>query len=99
HAGEYSVPSKILSYLCAGRPILLSAPPQNQASLLLQEHQTGLVSAPSQMKQFLQQATNLYQDSLLRRHFGHNARQYALKSFNIEKICDKINLILNSLGN
>ena len=25
-AGEFSVPSKVLSYLCAGRPILLAAP-------------------------------------------------------------------------
>jgi hypothetical protein len=31
-AGRFSVPSKILSYLCAARPIVLSAPAENLAS-------------------------------------------------------------------
>ena len=36
-AGEFSVPSKILSYLCAGRPIVLAAPRKPQFNY----HQCG----------------------------------------------------------
>ncbi len=36
-AGEFSVPSKTLSYLCAGRPVLGLMPAQNLASKLLRQ--------------------------------------------------------------
>ena len=34
-AGRFSVPSKILSYLCACRPIVLSAPLDNLAATII----------------------------------------------------------------
>ena len=41
-AGPFSVPSKVLSYLCAGRPILLSAPPSNLSVRLVEKAAAGL---------------------------------------------------------
>ena len=40
-AGVFSVPSKVLSYLCAGRPIVLCAPAENLASRTLLEAEAG----------------------------------------------------------
>ena len=36
-AGVYSVPSKVLTYHCAGRPLLLSVPKENLAARLVEE--------------------------------------------------------------
>ena len=46
-AGIYSVPSKVLSYLCAGRPILLSVPFENLAARTILRAQAGIVVRPS----------------------------------------------------
>jgi colanic acid biosynthesis glycosyl transferase WcaI len=40
-AGLYSVPSKILSYLCAGKPIVIAAPLNNLASKIVVESNSG----------------------------------------------------------
>ena len=44
-AGEFSVPSKTLSYLCAGRPVLGLMPAENLAATLVAEAD-GCVLAP-----------------------------------------------------
>jgi glycosyltransferase involved in cell wall biosynthesis len=46
-AGEFSVPSKTLSYLCAGRPILGLMPSENLAAALI-ERVEGCVLAPAE---------------------------------------------------
>ena len=47
-AGSYSVPSKVLSYLCAQRAVLLSAPIENLAAKIVLDNQAGLVCSPSE---------------------------------------------------
>ena len=42
-AGTFSVPSKVLSYLCAGRPILAAIPPENLAARTIERAGAGLV--------------------------------------------------------
>ena len=46
-AGKFSVPSKILNYLCAGKPIILSAPSDNLASQMIIESKAGKVFSPN----------------------------------------------------
>ena len=45
-AGDFSVPSKVLSYLCAGRPIVLAAPSSNLAASIVKEAGAGIVVEP-----------------------------------------------------
>ena len=45
-AGTFSVPSKVLSYLCAGRPILAAIPPENLAARTIERSGSGLVVPP-----------------------------------------------------
>ena len=42
-AGSFAVPSKVQSYMCAGRPILLAAPAENLAARIVAREETGLV--------------------------------------------------------
>lgn len=88
-AGEFSVPSKVLSYLCAGRPILLSAPPNNLAARIVERAGAGLVIKADDQGAFLQAARRLRQDASARNLFGQAGRQYAERTFDIETVADR----------
>ncbi len=86
HAGAYSVPSKTLTYLCAGRPTLLSAPLENQAARLLASIKGGLAVPPLRDDLLCQAAGRLRQNSDLCITMGNNSRLYALENFKIDRI-------------
>ena len=52
-AGTFSVPSKVLSYLCAGRPIVLASPADNLAARILTESGAGVVVGPNDQAGFV----------------------------------------------
>src|SRR2546430_4269765 len=58
----FCVPSKILSYLCAGRPILMSVPGQNLASRVIEQAEAGYVCNPRDLPEFLRRAEALWGD-------------------------------------
>lgn len=86
NAGIFSVPSKVFSYLCSERPVLLSVPPENLAARVVRDVQAGLIADPGDQKSFLAQARSLYRDAELREKLGMNGRRYAEKAYNISTI-------------
>src|SRR5206468_9076413 len=84
-AGSYSVPSKVLSYHCAGRPILAALPQDNLAARIIMRADSGIVVDPSSMTEFADSARKLLDDEALRRRIGENARRYAECAFDIER--------------
>jgi glycosyltransferase involved in cell wall biosynthesis len=96
-AGEFSVPSKVLSYLCAGRPLLLSVPLNNLAARTTVNASAGFVAAPSDISGFVQRAQELVNDAALRQTLGSNARQYAEGNFQIDKITDQFEAVLTRI--
>jgi len=97
-AGVFSVPSKVLTYHCAGRPLLLSVPPENLSARLVEEMKTGIVVPPNENGRFLKEVKRLIGDGGLREKYGKNARRYAESTFDIEKITDKFEKILKEVG-
>lgn len=85
-AGTFSVPSKILSYLCAGRPILLAAPAENLAAKTVERAGAGLVVAPENERAFLEALESLLADPEKRRRMGDDGRVYAETMFDIGKV-------------
>jgi colanic acid biosynthesis glycosyl transferase WcaI len=85
-AGEYSVPSKVLSCLCAGRPLLLSVPALNAGARVVWENSAGLVAPPGDSAAFIRAAMRLRHDPDLRQSCGANALAYARASFDIRPI-------------
>ncbi|WP_283810701.1 glycosyltransferase family 4 protein [Bradyrhizobium sp. S69] len=92
-AGTFSVPSKILSYLCAGRPIVLSAPPENLAARIITSCGAGDVVASGDRAAFVSAVRALADNSALRSKAGHNARIYAETTFNIGLITTRFEAI------
>lgn len=94
-AGVFSVPSKVLAYLCGGKPLLLSIPGENLASRIVASSEAGLVVEPEDVDGFLSEAERLANDPSLRKRLGENARRYAEQTFHIETIADRFESVLN----
>jgi colanic acid biosynthesis glycosyl transferase WcaI len=88
-AGAFSVPSKILTSLCAGRPILASMPEANLGARTIARAEAGIVVAPGDPGRFLAAAEELRADTQLRGRMGAAARAHAERAFDIERITDR----------
>ncbi|MFD0892151.1 glycosyltransferase family 4 protein [Luteolibacter ambystomatis] len=97
-AGIFSVPSKTLSYLCAGRPLLLAVPRENLAARITREEGAGVTVEPGDLDGFISAAANLLTDTARREETGRNARAYAEKTFSIGPTADKFEHILANQG-
>jgi colanic acid biosynthesis glycosyl transferase WcaI len=85
-AGIFSVPSKVLTYLSAGRPLLGSIPAENLAARTIERAGAGLIAPPDDTQAFLAAAARLADDAALRQRLGNNALDYAAKTFDIDAI-------------
>lgn len=95
-AGIFSVPSKVLSYFCAGRPVLLAVPRENLAAKIVVEAHAGLVVEPTDIGGFCSAARRLIDSTQLRQQFGLAARKYAEQHFDIHCIGQQFEMILQT---
>lgn len=95
-AGRFSVPSKTLSYLCAGRPLLLAVPPDNLAARITREQDAGLTVAPGDRDGFLAAAAELRRSEELRARLAANGRAYAERTFPVQQTAATFERILAS---
>lgn len=87
-ASEFSVPSKVLAYLCARRPLLLSVPRANLVARTVETIGAGFVVPPDDEQGFIQAAHRLYDDAALRLSQGNAARAYAEKTFDLDSVAE-----------
>lgn len=85
-AGVFSVPSKVLSYMCAARPILGAIPAANLAHRLLQRVGCGVAVEPGDAEAFVAAASELYANESLRTSCARSASSYAKTAFDIDRI-------------
>ncbi len=97
-AAAFSVPSKLLSYQCAGRPLLASVPPENLSSRIISSSNSGIVVPPDDHRGFVEAARRLVNDGVLRTEMGADARRYAEDTFDITSIGDAFESIIVGVG-
>ena len=85
-AGLFSVPSKILSCLCAGRPVMAAIPADNLAARTIERAGAGLIVPPGDEAAFVAGLERLLADPGLRDRLGAAGRSYAEEHFDIRKI-------------
>ncbi|HUC61860.1 MAG TPA: glycosyltransferase family 4 protein [Alphaproteobacteria bacterium] len=95
-AGIFSVPSKVLSYFCAGRPILASLPGANLAARLITREEAGIVAEPDDANAFAAAAARLVADPGLRARLGKNALDYARETFDIGAIATRFEAVFRA---
>jgi colanic acid biosynthesis glycosyl transferase WcaI len=88
-AASYSVPSKVLSYLCSGRPIILAADEHNLAARTVKRSGAGVVVHPSDSVQFVDAIGHFMRDEQVRSAAGARGRKYAEATFDIDLIADR----------
>jgi glycosyltransferase involved in cell wall biosynthesis len=93
-AGQFAVPSKILTYLCAGRPLLLAGPKSNLAAKIVERSGAGIVVDPGDAGAWVKSARKLLGSSTYRAELGANARRYAEQTFDIAHIAAAFDRVL-----
>jgi glycosyltransferase involved in cell wall biosynthesis len=97
-AGLFSVPSKVQSYLCAERPVLLSAPEHNLATRTVREVEAGIAVQPGRRSEFLEAAARLFRDADYRVACARRARHYAEEHYSIDGIADRFTALFDAVG-
>lgn len=92
-AGLFSVPSKVLTYLSCGRPVLASVPKDNLARRIVEREHAGLGCDPGSDGHFIDNLRRLTEDARLRATLGANGLAYAAANFAIGPITDRFEVI------
>jgi len=93
-AGVFSVPSKVLTYLCAQRPLFLAVPQENLAARIVTRIDAGVVVEPEDHDATRSALLELVADPETRTAMGLRARAYAERTFEIESVTDRFEAIL-----
>jgi colanic acid biosynthesis glycosyl transferase WcaI len=80
-ASKFSVPSKVLTYLCAQRAVLGVIPPDNSVAEILMSNEAGYVVDPARRQDVADQVVALLGDDELRMVQGKSGRRYAEVEF------------------
>ncbi|WP_439814803.1 glycosyltransferase family 4 protein [Zavarzinia sp. CC-PAN008] len=93
-AGQFSVPSKVLSYMCVGRAMLCAIPAENLAARTVVGAGAGLIVEPDDNDGFCSALERLLAAPDLRERMAANARAHATRAFDIERITDQFEAVL-----
>jgi colanic acid biosynthesis glycosyl transferase WcaI len=96
-ASRYSVPSKVLNYLCAGRPVLALLPANNAVAQMIEAAQAGLVVDPGNADEASAALSKLLTDSNIREKMGAAARSYAEQVFDVEAVGDLFDSVFRAV--
>jgi len=80
-AGEFSVPSKVLTYLCSKRPLLLAVSTKNLAARIVLENGAGIVVDPDDLDAFLDKSEELLNNPHICEKYANDGRIYAESKF------------------
>jgi colanic acid biosynthesis glycosyl transferase WcaI len=97
-AGIFSVPSKVLSYFCAGRALVLSVPKENLAARTVMEVGAGVCVDPGDREAFCNAVLGYIDRPDRRLADGRKGRAYAENTFAIEAITDRFEVVLGLAG-
>lgn len=96
-ASTFSVPSKVLAYSCASRPILASMPLENPAARMISDNAMGIVCDAARPESFIKAADELRRRRDERRTMGRAGRDYALANFDIDMVTSQFEELLGEV--
>ena len=94
-AAGFSIPSKILSYLAAGKPVVAAIKSDNDAAVTVERADAGVIVAPGDYSGFVRSVFGLVQDAEKCATYARNARQYAEREFAIDQIAGRFENVFN----
>jgi colanic acid biosynthesis glycosyl transferase WcaI len=94
---DLSVPSKLYTFMAAGRPVLGLAAPGSEVAALLRENGCGLAAAPDDPGAIAAAVRELAASPDRGRTLGANARSYVVRHFAKDKILGSYDRLLRSM--
>jgi len=91
------IPSKLLTYMASGRPIMCAASSESVAARLIREASCGVVVRPDDPAALVEGAMALRADASLRGEMGINGRTYAERNYNKARVLDLYDHFFESL--
>lgn len=98
-ASRYSVPSKALNYLCAGRPVLALLPQDNAVAEMIRTAGAGIVVNSGDSAAAAASLNRLLADRPWREELGIAARRYAERVFDISEVADRFEAVIRRAVN
>ncbi|MGG7646250.1 glycosyltransferase [Rhodovulum sp. YNF3179] len=95
-AADCAVPSKLLSYLCAGRPVVLAAPPDSPAARIVDSAGAGCVVPQGDTRGFTEAALGLARHPAAARRAGASGRAWAERHFAIGPVADSFEAVFRA---
>ena len=92
-ASSFSAPSKVLTYLSAGRAILGAMPASNAAARVVADASAGRIVDPNDVEGLISAARALLSDPVALARAGAAGRAYAIRTFDIERIADRFEAV------
>jgi glycosyltransferase involved in cell wall biosynthesis len=90
-ASNFSVPSKIWTYMCGAKPLVLAMPRDNQAAMIVRRIGAGVFSDPSDEAQFVSNCCEmLSKDPADRAVIGARGRKFAESNFDVDTIVERV---------
>ncbi len=96
-ASRYSVPSKVLNYLCAARPILAILPRGNAVAQMVEGSASGVVVDPGDVESASVTLNLLLADRSELNRLGDAARRYAERAFDVGAVAAQFESVLNGV--
>ena len=93
-ASRYSVPSKVLNYFCAGRPVLGLLPADNAVARMIEHADAGIVVSPGNQTKATDAMLRLLADRELRDRMSENARNFADQTFAIDTVAERFETVI-----
>ncbi|WP_428340885.1 glycosyltransferase family 4 protein [Mycobacterium sp.] len=99
NASRYSVPSKVLNYLCAGRPVLALLPADNAVAHMVEAAEAGIVVAPGDADAASVALNSLLASPVARAAMGTSARRFAERTFDVTRVGERFESLLCDINN
>lgn len=98
-ASIYCVPSKVLTYYCAGRPSLQIMSKGNLAAQITLRNELGFVVEPDDLKSLIEVIDSATQNPSILTEYGLRARAYAEEHFDLDKVAQQfLPIIRNAIS-
>lgn len=95
--GYTSIPSKVLGYMAAARPVIALADPDCDTALLIGEASCGFVLPPGDEHQLVELLLNLNDDRKLLKEKGLAGRKYAQENLSKNALISSLNLFIQEV--
>jgi len=83
---EAVIPSKLLTYMAAGRPVVAAVNEESEAARHIRASRCGLIVQPENPRALVEGVSRLRQNPSLRLELGLNGRKYALEHFTKSRV-------------